>query len=221
MMVTSEGELMMRIRQTFYLALAGAMVAACDTRDDTATTQPGDELGPLPAEQPRDLAVSTTQFQATQDAGGLQVQGMAELRQRGATMNDGLELRVNLTGLSEGDHAWHIHGGTCQSPGQVLIPISGIGDRSGIGSDLNADSNGRAEASVNIDHDHLMQLQQGQSYIVNVHLRGGDNPGPAIACAPLETNNLQWTGMGTGMPGQPGAPGTGTTGTGARTGTGY
>jgi hypothetical protein len=213
----------MRTRHAMVLALAGMVAAACDTRDDTQTEPgllPGEDMT---TEQPRDMTVARGEFQPTTDAGALNISGWAELRQRGTTMDDGLELRVHLMGLGEGDHAWHIHSGTCESPGPIVLPLSDVGDaagttaapdrtgtdydtRDGIASDLNAGSDGMVEETVNIDRDRAAGLDwHTQGLIVNVHQRGGDDPGPAIACAPIQTTGV----TGTTTPAQPG------------TGTGY
>jgi hypothetical protein len=203
------------MRKTLVVALSAFAVAACDTRE--VETDPG----LLPADDvqqtEQDVVVGRADFQPTAQAEGLNVSGWAEFRQEGATWQDGLELKVHLMGLGEGDHAWHIHEGTCESPGQVVLPISDFGDRDGVGSDLDAGSDGMVETTVRIDRDRLAGLNLDGNQVIVVHQRGGDNPGPAIACAPI---NL--TGGTTGMqpaPGtQPGAqpaPGTAQPGTGA------
>lgn len=194
----------MRTRHAMVLALAGMVATACETRDDPAT-----EPGLLPGEevtQPQDMMVARGEFQPTPDAEALNVSGWAELRQRGTTIDDGLELRVHLMGLSEGDHAWHIHSGTCESSGPIVLPLSDVGDatgtvgaedrRDGIASDLDAGSDGMVEETVNIDRDRAVGLDF-QNLIVNVHQRGGDDPGPAIACAPLRTTGATGTTPGT------------------------
>jgi Cu/Zn superoxide dismutase len=194
----------MRTRNALLFALTGLVVAACDTRDRTDT-----EPGLLPAddatrtEQPQDMVVARGDFQPTAQAGDLNVSGWAEVRQRGATLDDGLELRVHVMGLSEGDHAWHIHQGTCASPGAVVLALSDHGEHDGIASDLNAGSDGMVEETVNIDRDRYATLNLQQDHVVMVHLRGGDDAGPAIACAPL---NL--SGAGTQPAGTTGAAGT-------------
>jgi hypothetical protein len=216
----------MRMRHAMMLTLVGAVAAACDTRPDTDTEPgllPGDDATVTDA--PRDMMVARGDFGPTAEASELNISGWAELRQRGTTMDDGLELRAHLMGLSEGDHAWHIHSGTCESPGPIVLPLSDVPegmqmgtadtraqpgttdpatrqaprattDRSGISSDLNAGSDGMVEETVNIDGDWARAIHGQRDLIVNVHLRGGDNPGPAIACAPI-----QMTGMGTQQPG--------------------
>jgi hypothetical protein len=196
---------MMRMRSAIVFTFAGLVAVGCDTRDGTDTEPgllPGDDVR---TEQPQDVIVGRGDFQATPQAGDLNVSGWAEFRQRGATLQDGLELRVHLMGLSEGSHAWHIHEGTCESPGRVVLPLSDMGDMDGVASDLNAGSDGMVEETVNIDGDRLAALNLQQNHVINVHLRGGDDPGPGIACAPI---NMQGAGMG--APGAQPATGTGT-----------
>jgi Cu/Zn superoxide dismutase len=197
----------MRIRHAVMLALAGSMAVACGTRDD-ADTEPGllpEDVTPTTEPTETDMIVARSDFQPTSQAEGLNVSGWAEFRQRGSNWrDDGLELRVHLMGLSEGDHAWHIHEGTCESPGRVVLPISDFGEQSGIGGDLNAGADGMAEETVTIDRDRLTTLDTNQQLVINVHLRGGDEPGPGIACAPVQ---LQGAGMTT----QPGTTQPGTT----------
>jgi hypothetical protein len=243
----------MRMRHALVLTLVGVVVAACEPRDD-ADTEPGLLPGDDPADT-RGMILSRGEFRPTADAQGLNISGWAELRQDGATLDDGVELRVHLMGLGEGDHAWHIHSGTCEQPGGIVLPLSdhpgaGFGadtrarpgtdatqpgtiepgttqpgttqpgtttDTRGIASDLSAGSDGMVEETVNIDRDRLMGLNfQSQTYIVNVHQRGGDNPGPAIACAELQPGGGAYgTQPGMGQPGmtqpgmtQPQQPGT-------------
>lgn len=196
----------MRTRHLMVLAMAGMVGAACEPRDDPATEPgllPGEELAPA---QPADMIVSRGEFQPTAEAEGLPVSGWAELRQQGTTLDDGLELRVHLMGLSEGDYAWHIHSGTCENPGPILLPLSDAGmmgdpalpreddpvdRRDGIADDLSVGGDGMAEETVNIDGDRARELDfQRQSLIVNVHRGPGDAPGPGIACAPLQTAGI-------------------------------
>jgi hypothetical protein len=134
---------MMRTRHAMVMALAGMVAAACDTRDDTAAEPgllPGDEMT---TEQPRDMMVARGEFQPTAHAGALNISGWAELRQRGTTLDDGLELRVHLMGLGEGDHAWHIHSGTCESPGPIVLALSDVGDHMAAGTTGDAGPHGR------------------------------------------------------------------------------
>lgn len=199
----------MRVRDLWFLTVVVGLATACEPADQTAEAPPADI--PTTPEQPADMVVSMTQFQSTPAAPELQITGMAELRSRGATLADGAELHVQISGLSEGEHAWHIHRGTCESPGEVVIPFTGTPQMEGITGNLNAGSDGRVEETVTIDREWIQRLSPNESYIVNVHLRGGEEPGPGIACANLDLSGADW---GTMQPGttQPGTtqPGTGT-----------
>jgi Cu/Zn superoxide dismutase len=204
---------MMRARSAMAVAMAGLVAAACDTQD--ADTTPGLVQDETVQERQQDVIVARANFEATPQAEGLNVSGWAEFRQQGATWQDGLDMRVHVMGLGEGPHAWHIHQGTCESPGQVVLPLSDFGDQSGIASDLNPGSEGMVEEQVSIDRDRVAGLNLQQDHVIAIHMRGSDNPGPVIACAPIEMGatgaGMQQPGMGThpGMqPGQPGQPGT-------------
>jgi Cu/Zn superoxide dismutase len=193
---------MMRMRHALVLALAGSVAVACERRDDPDTDPgllPGDDV--TTEQPPQDMVVARSDFQPTAQAAGMNVTGTAEFRQRGADWRqDGLELRVHLMGLSEGDHAWHIHQGTCESPGQVVVPLSDFGDRSGVTGDLSAGSDGMVEETVTIDRDRLAGLDLNRPHVINIHQSSGDNPGPGIACAPIQLDGTAGT--------QPVTPGT-------------
>lgn len=183
----------MRMRNAVLFAFTGLVVAACDTNDE-AETDPGLLPAEEPAaEQPEEMVLARGDFSATPDAGELNVSGTAELHQRDGLVQDGLELRVHVMGLSEGDHAWHIHRGTCDAPGEVVLPLSDSGDLDGIAGDLNAGSDGMVEETVGIDDEHVSRLNLSENHVIAVHLRGGDDPGPAIACAPLNMQGAAGT----------------------------
>jgi hypothetical protein len=189
----------MRMRNAVLFAFTGLVVAACDTNDEAET-----DPGLLPADEPaveqeqEDVALARGDFSAMPDAGELNVTGWVELHQRDGLVQDGLELRVHLMGLSEGDHAWHVHRGTCDAPGEVVLPLSDSGDLDGIAGDLNAGSDGMVEETVGIDDDHVSRLNLSENHVVAVHLRGGDDPGPPIACAPLTMAGAAGTAGTTG-----------------------
>jgi hypothetical protein len=209
---------MMKIARTsLVLALAAVAAAACDTRE--VETDPG-LLPETGQETQQERVVARADFQPTAAAEGLNVSGWAEFRQQGATWQDGVELYVHLMGIGEGDHAWHIHQGTCEQPGQVVLPISDFGDRSGLTGDLSAGSDGMAEETVSIDRDRLAGFNLQGDHVLVVHLRGSDNPGPGIACAPIQLHGAagMQPGAQPGVGAQPDAatgtqPGAGATGT--------
>ncbi|MEX1182716.1 MAG: CHRD domain-containing protein [Gemmatimonadota bacterium] len=170
------------------LTLAVALGACVAADDETVDTTPAEDITATPpTAQPADLVVATGQFQPVGAAAGTAVSGTAELRRQGTGAGDGLELNVHLVGLTgEEGHAWHVHEGSCESTGAVLIPLSDAGDREGIADDLSADDAGMAEASVEIEGEHLAALSPEGSYSVNVHAGSGASPGAPIACATLQ-----------------------------------
>jgi Cu/Zn superoxide dismutase len=185
----------MRRQAAFVLALAATTMVACEAREDeTIDTQPGEDIAPAPAPapQPMDMVVATGQFQPTGEAGAMQVMGTAELRRAGTDRSDGLELVVQLSGLDDQEHAWHIHEGACDNVGRIVVPLSGGGALDGIDDDLEADSDGNVNRTVEIDEEHLAVLSSNQSYSVNVHQGSGDNPGAPVACATLDIPNNLW-----------------------------
>lgn len=105
-----------------------------------------------------------------------------------AAAGEGFRLEVMLNGLSQGEHAWHIHSGSCDEQAPVAVAITPTADMEGIGQPLNVTSaNATAQASVEVPGDQLTveQLESGE-YSLNVHERGGTDHGPAVACADLD-----------------------------------
>lgn len=184
----------MMMRNALMLTLAATVAAACETRDDTdfdTDVLPGEETTTDPVRPAGEVGENRWQFESTEEAGDRQVSGTAELRHDATGTGEGAELRVDLQGLSEGEHAWHIHRGSCDDMGEVALPFSHTSDEEGVADNLSVDSDGRAEETVSLDREHLTRLQAGETYSLNVHERGGEDHGPAVACA-----NIEWTGHG-------------------------
>ncbi len=98
----------------------------------------------------------------------------------------GFRLAVDVNGLSQGQHAWHIHGGPCGQEAPVVVPFSSTADQSGIAQALSADQSGNATATVTVPAAELSldQLENGQ-FSLHIHQRGGVDHGPTVACADL------------------------------------
>jgi Cu/Zn superoxide dismutase len=180
----------MRTTTAMTLLLTASVLVACDTRDaDETYVEPGLEqpptTDPVQTELPDETMVSLSEFEAVGGANAtgtaMPVRGSAELRR--VTDDGALELHVRLEGLSEGDHAWHIHGAPCGQQGDIVVPLSRAGTLEGIGSDLDAGADGVVEERVTIDAERARGLDLSRQHSVNVHQGDGDNPGPAIACA--------------------------------------
>lgn len=183
----------MRTTTATTLLLAATVLVACDTRDaDDTYVEPGLEqpatTEPVQPVVPEETMLSLSEFEAVGETAGtaMPVRGSAELRR---VRDDGaLELHVRLEGLSEGDHAWHIHSAPCGQQGDIVVPLSRAGTLDGIASDLDAGSDGVVEERVTIDAEHARGLDLSRQHSVNVHRGDGDNPGPAIACANIGGN---------------------------------
>ena len=97
-----------------------------------------------------------------------------------------MQIQVEANGLPAGGHAWHIHTGTCQQPGAIVVPFTPVGQREGLDEPITADANGRATEDGPIPSSMLTQEQMAANpHIVNIHANPGASPGGAVACAPL------------------------------------
>ena len=194
------------------VALA-ASATACDTGNDDVELYEGEEAATpaLETEGAGEAPILTAPFEAGEGATeSAQVSGTLRLFPENggaavtttpsATENtdpnattsaageggQGFRVEVSLNGLSEGDHAWHIHEAPCGEKGPVVVPFSATADEEGLTGDLTVDQSGRAESSVEVPAADLAldQLRNGQ-YSVHVHAQGGVDHGPTVACADL------------------------------------
>lgn len=103
----------------------------------------------------------------------------------------GFRLTATVYGLTPGEHAWHIHSGTCDQNGPVKVAITSTAQQHGIGRSLDANRNGEAMGSVTVPGSDLTlaQLESGQ-YSLHIHQHGGVNPGPTVACADLTSSPM-------------------------------
>jgi Cu/Zn superoxide dismutase len=164
------------------MLLGLALLPACEPRDETETeTMEGEETtppSPPPATtaQPREIPFEPGPAGAT-SAGMLRV----------TPQNDGgMEYAVELTGLTPGEHAWHIHSGACGTEGPVVLPITDTPDMEGVGDPVQVGEDGRGTATVTIPADRISALGTGP-HSLHVHERAGTDPGPSVACANIST----------------------------------
>jgi len=180
-----------------------AFASACEAdREDSEATIPATEELEQPAVQPVTEPVITGDFEEPE--GAADVDGNFELRSESP---DASILRVELEGLTPGEHAWHIHEGDCANLGQVVIALTPATDQPTMpgAQALMADADGKATATVTIPRADLDKLHTGapgtpatpgqaesaagevqQRYSINVHQQAGENPGPPAACANLD-----------------------------------
>lgn len=106
----------------------------------------------------------------------------------------GFRVEVTLAGITEGEHAWHIHEAACGQQGPVVVPFSAVPGEEGLTGELEADDTGRVEEEATVPSDRLTfdQLRTG-TYSLRVHAQGGENHGPAVACADLSVEGTTTT----------------------------
>lgn len=102
--------------------------------------------------------------------GGSNVSGDVQFTREGTTLT--VEVMAQMGG--PGDYPNHIHEGTCEEPGGVVVPLAAA----------EAAEPGIGEASSDVD---VTQLEAGSSYVVIIHTQQG---APA-ACAEVPTSVLQ------------------------------
>ena len=101
------------------------------------------------------------------------------------TTGQGWRIEVTLNGLTDGEHAWHVHSGPCGEEAPVAVAFSPTADMEGVTGPLNVQNGSAAsQATVPADQLSLDQLENGE-YSIHVHERGGTDHGPTVACANL------------------------------------
>lgn len=151
-----------------------------------ADLEPDVDLEPVgtePGAAAEGEAIVTSQFQPGEGAQGGNVQGTLRVVPAGAR---DLEAQVRVEGLSEGEHAWHIHSAGCGQKAPVVVPFTSTAEKEGVGGPLEAGADGVAEGSAEIPAEQLSRQQiESGSYSVHVHAKGGVDHGPTVACANL------------------------------------
>jgi Cu/Zn superoxide dismutase len=94
--------------------------------------------------------------------------GHAQLSQKGADVT----VWINLSGLTPGAHAVHIHAGTCAAPGTATVSLG----------DVTAGPDGKA--SMKLASTSAIPVV-GAGYSLDVHAAGSTTPGDVVACGDL------------------------------------
>ena len=199
------------------LALVGG-VAACDTEQEeietmeTMETEPAIEpMEDVQPDRPADAQpVMTGEFSAAGDAAGEAISGTVRIYPDGGTESgtgmegmdaeageagagQGFMIQVAIQGLSQGEHAWHIHDAPCGETGSIALALTPTQDREGLADPIQGtqgQDEARASATVPASEMALQQLETGQ-YSLHVHERGGVDHGPTVACADLSEGGGQ------------------------------
>lgn len=143
-------------------------------------------LGIEPPEAPEGVvsAVGNTFLRSPiQGVGGATgVSGEVELVDLPQT--DDMQVQVDVSGISPGAHAWHIHSGTCAQLGGIVVPFTTAGPNQGIDEAIQVAANGRGEADARLPADRLSRQQiENGDYALNIHANA--TGGPGVACANL------------------------------------
>lgn len=195
-----------RLLCTVPLVASMASLAVCGPHEhDEAETRPAEEV-PAAAPSPdspaagSDTAAVASGAERTipfQPAPQAETSGTVKISE---TQTRGLVIGVNLTGLAEGEHAWHIRRAPCGVDGPIVVAISPAADQAGVlGEPLPADADGSVAGSVTIPasqvppelrdavlpHDPADPRSHAVPLSLQVHARAGDDPGPIVACADL------------------------------------
>jgi hypothetical protein len=147
---------------------------------------PGLLAAPAAADAATPPPTATADLDDSNAGDGQTVEGAATLK---AFLNiKKILVQVRVTGLAPGSkHAWHIHLGTCETEGPIVI-------NPGKYKDLRANSQGIAYAIALLPDNPPTGgsiLTNGVPYYINVHQRGSTDPagvGGGITCGNLSTN---------------------------------
>ncbi len=163
-------------RNWMALAVAALLpLAACDTTQEEVP--PADEMGadaPMPAPEPAPPAPTTAEqtamFEPLNESGisGQLVASAEGMQTRVQVMLAGAPSNATLQG--------HIHEGTCDAPGAVIMPLQSV----------ETDDTGSGESTSTVDVDPATAFDG--NHIVAYHEPGGD-PGATVTCATLPRSN--------------------------------
>ncbi len=154
-------------RYAWTLMFVPFVLVACGSADTAEEAETAAEETPVTETAPVSFMA---QVMPMNESG---VSGQAELK----AVGESTELRVVLTGAMEGELMGHIHAGTCEAPGAVVVPLTSI--------TVDATGNGEATSTVAVP---LMTVMNG-SHIVVYHEAGG-SPGAPRACAAIPAHTM-------------------------------
>lgn len=148
-----------------------AAEGGADTAAATVAPAPAGET--MPAAAPTDTAMAgqssatnSVQMNALNNSG---VSGTTQVMAHGEgeTM-----VTVNLQGAGSGTHPGHIHSGTCDNLGPVVVPLESV---------TMANGSGTSSSTVKVP---LATVMNGQ-HVVNFHAGSGDNPMAPVVCGAI------------------------------------
>ena len=188
------------LQRTAAVLLAGAVLSsACrqeaaqgraaemQAADTAAAQEQVAEAAAAPALPPPTAEpFQTTDFKRGQGAGDKKIEGTLDAIAPDSPELDGTYLRVRLSGLNPGPHAWHIHNGLCAEVGRIIVAMTSTDTIQGIDKPIVADAGGNADHTAFVPTDMLSrQRMELRAYSVRVHVGDGPDYGLSMACARL------------------------------------
>ena len=150
----------------------GAAEGGADTTAAVAPA-PSAEVSPAAPAAPMDTAMAgqssaanSVQMTALNNS-GVTGQSQVMAHGEGETM-----VTVNLMGQGAGTHPGHIHSGTCDKLGPVVVPLESV---------TLANGTGTSTSTVKVP---MATVMNGQ-HVVNFHAGSGDNPMAPVACGAI------------------------------------
>ena len=148
-----------------------AVEGGADTTAATMTDTTTGSAGTMPAATDTGMAGAQPMGGAvTLNAVGTSgVTGQAQIMDHG---NNQTMVTVNLTAQGNSTHSGHIHTGTCDAPGDVVVPLEDVTLANGAGS---------SSSTLSVP---LATVMNGQ-HIVAYHQSSGENPGAPVVCGAI------------------------------------
>ena len=142
---------------------ASACVDDTDTTDDLDIPPASETVTPTPID---DMPARTIAFTAL---GGSPLMGDVEVEGDDSNTDIAVTIRNSADGAV---HKGHIHTGTCDAPGAVVVPLDDV--------TIDSDLEGESDTSLDLP---LATVMNGE-HIVAYHEAGGD-PGTPVVCAAI------------------------------------
>ena len=134
-----------------------------DTAFGAGTAAPAPGMGADATMEPATVAMSAV--------GGSGVSGQMEVMAHGEQQTM-VTVTLNGPAGASSTHSGHIHQGTCDNPGAVVVPLQDV---------TLANGTGMAASTVDVPPSAAMNGQ----HIVAYHERAGDNPGAPVVCGAI------------------------------------
>ena len=168
----------MKIRHCLLVAALPWTLSACGGDDEAAEGEAGMDTTSMAMPAP-DMGTDTAGMAGMPSTVTLQAVGTSGASGQATIAAAGgqTQVTVQLSGLTEGSHAGHIHSGTCDNVGPPVSPLEPV--------NAAADGSGSATSTVALDANTVMNGQ----HVVQYH---GDaaSPGAPVACGQITQHTM-------------------------------